>query len=376
MSQQDQSITLYSTKDGADKVYRVALEAKDGGFTVTGWNGRRGGSLKAQPKTLAPLPHADALKAYNDLVKSKMKGGYHPGDDGSAYEAVVDVGTRTGIELHLLTAAPESDIERYLTDDAYMAQPKLDGERRPVARRESVMGSNRNGFQVPMPKVLVELLGKLPQNTEIDAEQVGDTLFVFDAMKIGGTDIRALGAWQRMQKAEKLIDLLTSQASVLAVSTAIGTEAKRGLYTSLRANRQEGIVFKRIFSEYGVGRNDDQIKIKFVERATLQVFSVHPVKRSIAVQAFGQNGIAVPLGNVTIPADRFIPAVGELCEIEYLYTVKSLVQPVYKGVRTDLTLDACTTSQLKYRAGVGEDDAQDVECSRNGHWAGASVVEV
>ena len=48
---------------------------------------------------------------------------------------------------------------------------------------------------------------------------------------------------------------------------------------------------------------------------------------------------------------------GELVEIEYLYVVSSLVQPVYKGVRTDLPRSACTTSQLKDRADLGEDDA-------------------
>ena len=68
-------------------------------------------------------------------------------------------------------------------------------------------------------------------------------------------------------------------------------------------------------------------------------------------------GTAVPLGNVTIPANFSIPACQELVEIEYLYVVSSLVQPVYKGVRTDLPRSACTTSQLKYRADLGDDDA-------------------
>ena len=39
--------------------------------------------------------------------------------------------------------------------------------------------------------------------------------------------------------------------------------------------------------------------------------------------------------------------------------MRSLVQPVYRGERTDQTIDACTTRQLKYRAGIGEDEAQN-----------------
>ena len=41
-----------------------------------------------------------------------------------------------------------------------------------------------------------------------------------------------------------------------------------------------------------------------------------------------------------------IPSVSEIVEIGYLYVVSSLVQPVYRGVRTDQTLAACTTGQL------------------------------
>lgn len=354
----NESITLYNQQNGADKVYKVDLEAVEGGFTVTGWNGRRGAALKAQPKTPAPVPYAEAKKAYDSLVKSKLKGGYQPGENGSAYVAA-NLGARCDIDLHLLTAASESDIERYLTDDAYMAQEKFDGERRPVARRAEVIGGNRNGLAVAMPRVLIDLISKLPEGTEIDAEQIGDTLYVFDAMRIGGSDIRGLGALERVRKAEMLTDLIATPANVTVVTTAIGTDAKRAMYARLRATRKEGMVFKRIFSPYASGKNEDQIKVKFVESATVQVASIHPTKRSISVQAFGHDGVAVPLGNVTIPANHTIPAQGEIVEIEYLYCVTSLYQPVYKGVRTDRTVEACVTSQLKYRAGIGEDDAQN-----------------
>ena len=56
---------------------------------------------------------------------------------------------------------------------------------------------------------------------------------------------------------------------------------------------------------------------------------------------------------------RNLNALNALVEVEYLYCVRSLVQPVYRGERTDQTIDACTTRQLKYRAGIGEDEAQN-----------------
>lgn len=353
----NESITLYCQKDGADKVYKVDLEAKDGGFTVTGWNGRRGGSLKAQPKTPVPLPYADAKKAFDALVKSKLKGGYQPGAEAAAY--VATVGTAIGIDLHLLTAASEADVERYICDDGYVAQEKFDGERRPVARRDDVIGGNRNGFAVPMPRPLVDLLSLLPPDTELDCEQVGDSLHVFDTMKISGECQRDMAYLERLGKVNVLLNRLGRPGNILAAETAIGTEAKRALYARLRAERKEGIVFKNLDASYGIGKNEDQIKVKFVETATVQVSSVHATKRSVSVQVYDADGHVVPLGNVTIPANHPIPAVGELCEVEYLYVVSCLYQPVYKGVRTDLTVEACTTAQLKYRAGIGDGDAQN-----------------
>lgn len=355
----NQSITLYSQKDGADKAYQIVLEAKDGGFIVTGYNGRRGGALKAQPKTASPLPYTEAKQAYDALLKSKLKGGYQPSDAGSAYESPIDVGTSIDIALHLLTQGLESDIERYLTNDRYLAQEKHDGERRPVARRETVIGGNKNGFQVPMPKVMVEALSHLEPDTEIDAEQVGDTLFVFDAIKSAGQSLRSVACLERMQIVNALIKRLGNPPNVVAVETAFGTAAKRALYTRLRAQCKEGIVFKRIDAAYGIGKNDDQIKVKFVEQATLQVASHHPTKRSITVQAFNDEGKAVPLGAVTIPANRPIPAVREIIEVQYLYLVSSLVQAVYLGVRTDQTLAACAMSQLKRKTDIDENDSQN-----------------
>ena len=353
----NESIRRLSTKDGADKEYRVQLEAKDGGFIVTGFNGRRGGPLKAQPKIASPVAYDEAKKAYDALVKSKLKGGYNPADAGAEYVVPADIGTPTGIKLHLLTQVPESDVERYINDDRYLAQEKYDGERRPVARRDTVIGSNKNGFQTTLPAAVVEALSGLPQDTEIDAEQVGDYLFVFDVMKIAGECQRDVACYERKRKVDVLVNRLGNPENIVSIETAVGTEAKRALYARLRAERKEGIVFKLVDASYGEGKNDDQIKIKFVESATLQVAAIHPSKRSITVQAIDDMGVPVPLGSVTIPANHSIPPVAALVEVEYLYVVKRLVQPNYRGVRTDQTIAACNLRQLKYRADIGEDDA-------------------
>ena len=357
MNELPESIRLLSTKDGADKEYRVALEAKNDGFTVFGFNGRRGGPLKPQPKLPNPVPYAVAKKAYDALVKAKMKDGYLPATVGGAYVVPADVGTPAGITLHLLTQVSESDIERYITSDRYLAQEKYDGERRPVARRDEVIGSNKNGFQTTLPADVIASLSALPPDTELDSEQVGETLYVFDVMKIGGECQRDVACLERKRKLDVLVNRLGNPANIVSVETAVGTEAKRALYARLRATRKEGIVLKLVDASYGEGKNDAQIKVKFIESCTLQVASIHPTKRSIMVQGFDDMGVAVRLGWVSIPINFDIPNVAALVEIEYLYVVKSLVQSVYCGIRTDQTLASCTIRQLKYRADIGEDDS-------------------
>ena len=353
----NESITLHSQKNGADKAYKIQLSEVEGGFTVTGYNGRRGGALKAQPKTPTPVPYVVAKKIYDDLIKDKMKGGgYTPADGGSDYQAAVSVGIPTGIELHLLTQAHERDVHRFINDDSLIAQEKRDGERRPVSRKQIVIGGNKNGFQVPLTVELAAVLSRLPEGTTLDTEQIGGTLYVFDIMDFEGRSLRSLPYTSRQKILESCVAQLGEQSCVVAVETAVGTAAKQAMYERLRATRKEGIVFKR--GCYCAGKNLDQIKVKFTESATLSVSAHHPTKRSVAVQAFAPTGEAVALGWCLVPVNYPMPAIAELVEIEYLYVVNSLVQPVYRGVRTDQTLAACSTTQLKYKDGIGDDDIE------------------
>ena len=70
---------------------------------------------------------------------------------------------------------------------------------------------------------------------------------------------------------------------------------------------------------------------------------------------FGTDADCVFCGNVTIPPNHKIPAVGELVEIRFLYAIpgsNALYQPVYLGPREDIVHEDCVLSQLKYKAAV------------------------
>jgi bifunctional non-homologous end joining protein LigD len=70
------------------------------------------------------------------------------------------------------------------------------------------------------------------------------------------------------------------------------------------------------------------------------------------VGAYKDDRSLVELGSVTIPPNHEIPDIQAIVEVQYLYAYKdgSIYQPVYKGPRRDQVLEACVTSQLKYKS--------------------------
>lgn len=75
------SISLFFKEGTSDKQYNINLIQTDGGYLVHGFNGRRGGNLTLQNKTLVPVSLNVAEKIYEDLVREKkVKKGYTEGN--------------------------------------------------------------------------------------------------------------------------------------------------------------------------------------------------------------------------------------------------------------------------------------------------------
>jgi bifunctional non-homologous end joining protein LigD len=349
-----ESIALYFREGGSDKVYQAQLALENGGFVVHFQYGRRGSALATGKKTALPLAYDAAKKVYDALVKSKTSKGYTPSEEGTPYQDTPDEARSTGLVVQVLTPIREEEVERYIKDDAHIAQEKYDGERRPVAVHSGgAIGSNKRGLEVALPKALAKSVAMFDLCTELDCEQVGDTLFVFDILSDGVTDVRGLSCGQRLARLLQAFARAGTPGNIQLVATAIGTAEKRALFNRLKAEGREGIVFKRESARYTPGKlpNLDQIKFKFVESATVEVASVHPSKRSVGVQVYTTLlGAAMPLGSVTIPANHQIPAVGDIVEVKYLYCMGSLIQPVYIGRRGDQIQADCTVEQLKMKS--------------------------
>lgn len=71
---EEKSISLYSDKGGADKVYNVFLVARGSDFIVNYQKGARGSTLTNGTKTGSPVPYDKAVAIFDRLVKEKMTG--------------------------------------------------------------------------------------------------------------------------------------------------------------------------------------------------------------------------------------------------------------------------------------------------------------
>ena len=341
--------TLHYRDERSDKVYRIAIEPRDGGYVVNFAYGRSGSTLNTGTKTTCPLYFDAAQMIYDKVVKEKLAKGYILAADSQTYVT----GSRkvTDIRPQLLNAV--EDPEPLLADEGFYLQPKHDGKRLLLHKQGfEITGINRRGIECGFPESIRVAAAALPGDFLIDGEAVGDTLHVFDILKLGFSDLRPLPYKARLLR---LLNLLASgqQSAIQWVANRTGRESKRRAFEELKGENAEGVVFKRIAAPYSPGRPNsggDQFKFKFVETASVIVNAIN-AKRSVAI-AVWENGTLVSAGNVTVPADQLIPQVGDVVEVRYLYAMPgsgALYQPVYLGARDDIAATECTRDQLKFR---------------------------
>ena len=345
------SITLYFKQGSSDKVYRAAIEQREGGHVVTYAYGRRGSTMTTGTKTPEPVSLGEAIVILDKLEWQKKAKGYTEGPDATPYAG--NNGSKpTGILPQLLNAVSVEDAEVLLNDDRYLLQPKMDGRRCLLQKSGArVLGINRRGLEVSIPETLRRSGEQLPGDWIIDCELIGDTLHAFDLLEHDGS----LRSQPYRDRLVALLNLLMSgQAPAIRYLAAVsGSSTKRFVFEDCREQGGEGVVFKQMDAPYIPGRpasGGSQFKHKFVETASVIITAINK-KRSVAMGLY-RNDELVPAGNVTIPPNQPVPETGAVADVRYLHAMpgsNALYQPVFLGVRDDIDPSECTVDQLKFR---------------------------
>ncbi len=351
------STRLFYRDGSSDKEYHAAINAVDGGFTVTFAYGRRGSALSAGTKTTAPVTLERATQIYDKLLAEKTAKGYTPAGAGTRFAGTDYEQRVSGLVPQLLNSIGEEEAGRLLADEAWCLQEKFDGRRIMVAVRGGVAeGSNHKGLCVALPQEIADSLMHLP-DCELDGELLGGEYVGFDLLKLDATDLRT--SPYRVRE-EVLRDRLRPGfgPGVRVADTAWGTAEKQALYQKIADAGGEGVVFKKANAPSVAGRpasGGAQVKCKFYATCTCLVAAQND-QRSVRLSLWDAAGKPVGVGSVTIPPNKTIPPVGALVEVRYLYAYPggSLYQAAYLGERDDLDAADCVLAQLKYKPADSE----------------------
>lgn len=357
------SLYMSDPSTNTDKEYHVHLRQGDGGYTVDFAYGRRSGSLATGTKTAQPVQLLRAETIERRLIAEKVGKGYVEDTSGQR-DIGTDTGEASGYAPQLLNAIDRVELESMIATPLIGFQQKADGERRLLLIDQGlVRGINRKGEFVGIPAAWTALGQSLQRKVVIDGEHVADVLYAFDLL-VDGVDITQATFADRFSALERLVEALGRPDFLRLLPVARGSEEKARLVADLEARKAEGVVARLLCAQYTAGRPNSggtALKYKFWESSTAIVGTLNPTRRSVGLLMLDDDRREVAVGNVTIPPNAEVPAVGALVEVRYLYRAGAqgaLFQPTYLGERKDLTREAATLRQIQR---VKQPPADDTE---------------
>lgn len=314
--------------------------------------GRRGSTLQTGTKTQKPVSREEAEKIASKLIAEKQAKGYTIEANGTPYSSTGNEGRDTGIRCQLLNPVEEDRVPYLLRNCRHVMQQKMDGRRMLIRKQgREVIGINRRGLVVALPRPMEEAANEIPVDFLIDGEAIGDVLHAFDLLEVGGQDVRQRAYLDRYTG---LMRLVGDSSVIRLVQTFVEAEDKQENFNRFLKEGAEGVVFKDRDAWFNAGRpasEGSQLKFKFVTTASFIVGAVNRTRSVSLLLLDGDKEVAA--GNVTIPPSAEVPAIGAILEVRYLYAFKesgSVYQPVFIAERDDVERTECKVEQLKFKS--------------------------
>ena len=387
MAKTTKSVQLFFQEQPSDKVYNAEIVEDGGQYTVKVEWGRRGAKLSTGTKAVK-VTLAAAEKAFDKVVKQKTKKGYEvvtnehqPAEvapaagEGSASKVAGEMRERFGSKAQLLNAVDDDRLEKLLSDEAFIAQQKLDGMRVLAhIQDDAIIATNRNSeisTFLDSATTISKALAKAPAGTIFDGELVhgkSPVYWIFDLLANGDTDLTTLSYSERYEQLTSDSFTATFKSkSVRLVPTATTEADKRKLLATLKKKSAEGIVLKESMAKYTSGRpasGGTALKYKFIKTADVVITE----NAGNAYRMAAHDGESLRLvGKVfagttnesRAELDRLLgDGVSPIAEVKYLYATDDLIlfQPVFVRLRDDKDASECQINQLEQtdRSGLDE----------------------
>ncbi len=241
-------------------------------------------------------------------------------------------------------------VDRYINDDDWVMEQKLDGVRCAVTVNDDgiVSFSTKSGVR-HHPAIAAEL-GGLP-GLAVDGELMADgRLWLFDITTVVSTDLTREPQSVRRSYLEALSPMLdmVGRARVHILPSASTTAAKRELWGKVIAQNGEGVVVKRRTGTYSRTntRTRHVLKIKITQTVDCIVIEQSPTSVVLGLVKGDQ---LIEVGGCSL-IGREAVELGSVVEVEYLYVASKetprLVQPRIVRNRTDKKAMDCDVEQL------------------------------
>lgn len=361
------SIRLSYRDGSSDKIYHAAIVEDGGKFSCQVEWGRRGSTLSIGTKAKdTTLQKAEA--AFDKVVKEKTGKGYQEvaGEDGQkTLVGLAQTGGREQLSqsAQLMNAIEEDDLQQFILDDEWLGQQKYDGVRIIAHRADNkTTFTNRKGQVTVVPPEIEAAVSVIPNGTILDGEMVPgspgeDSIYwVFDILQLKGADTREATYADRHKLLSMMLKKLGGPAMKLTPIFE-GPRQKKELVDSLRSQRAEGVVFKRVDATYVAGRPNsggNWRKLKFTKTADVFLLGFDGKAYQMAVMHDGKvRKVGKVYTGTTVEERKKLDGMLKnddvpVVEIRYLYATDGDIcfQPVYVRLRSDKTPEECLHSQL------------------------------
>ena len=258
-----------------------------------------------------------------------------------------------------------ADVPKYIDDDSYFFQQKVDGIRgqlviepgkEPWFRSKSgqrLVSSTAAKITGPMLKKLGGQSHAEGPSYTVDGELLDGVWYVFDVAVDGAEKT----PWEdRMAVAESWVNEMHKAGitNIQALPTAKTAEQKRALWDAVNASGGEGVMIKRRDAGYNYDKRvSHTVKAKITSTADVIVLERNIGGKENARIGLVINGEEVSIGTVSMQGKEKFGAVnvGDVIEVEYLWAMpgtNALQQPRMVKRRPDKKRSEATADQLRF----------------------------
>lgn len=248
------------------------------------------------------------------------------------------------VNAQLATPLPLGDVGRFIADDNWVAEQKLDGHRILLYltpdRPATALTRNGSIYTKGLPRALTDL--RVQHRTLFDGELVGNQYWAFDYPEPNTAMLRERRA---------LLEVAAAEVGISVVPQARTTTEKEALLYGAAEAGLEGIVLKRADSLYLGQRTDAWRKVKFVSTVDVVVLAVRDDGKESASLGITDGKSFTEVGRCSLigKEKKVAVKVGDVVEVRCLYVTpdRRLYQPTLLRVRTDKHLHECDGSDFR-----------------------------